>query len=137
MTDTDTTEVPLDEAQQARAAALAYARQVLADNSAAFVSRGDSLPKRFGTQDLIDVAQWILDGTDPLESYRDEGAARTATVLVVPDDQVERIGSLNSPANFPNGLLLVPESARNDPGDNDRTVELPVPPVPATFEESR
>jgi hypothetical protein len=71
MTD-DTTEeqTELTFEQRQRAEALAVARAVLVDSGRTIVTGSESLAKRFGTQDLIDVAQWVLDGTDPLAEYR-------------------------------------------------------------------
>lgn len=71
MTD-DTTEEQseLTLEQRQRAEALAVARAVLMDSSRTPLSGSESLPKRFGTQDLIDTAQWVLDGTDPLAEYQ-------------------------------------------------------------------
>jgi hypothetical protein len=107
----DEIELPLDEAQQSRAAALAYARASLADQNGSVVTKSETLPKRFGTQDLIDVAQWILDGADPLAGYREEQSKRVV-VIRVPDDQVEAVSALNQvpSEDFPGGLLIVPES---------------------------
>jgi len=75
MTD-DSPSTALTDEQRARAEALAISRAALTDNGQAFVSHNAIMPKRFGTQDLIDVAQWILDGSDPLAAYREESERR-------------------------------------------------------------
>lgn len=100
----------LSDEQRARGEALGFARMALADShTSAFGSR-DSIPKRFGSTDLMDMGQWVIDGTDPMVAYRE--ATKPATIIVVPDDQVERISELNrSNRHMPNGLLLLPESA--------------------------
>ena len=110
MIDDDTPDMPLDDTQTARAAALAFARSALGDSNSSPITSQEALPKRFGTQDLIDVAQWVLEGTDPLEGYRE--SHRTITVVRVPDDQVEAVSALNQvpSEDFPGGLLIVPES---------------------------
>jgi hypothetical protein len=94
---------PLSEAQTTRAAALAVARQTLANDGGGPFSHTESLPERFGAADLIEVATWIV--TEPV---------RTVTVVRVPADQVEAVSALNpvDPAEFPNGLLIVPDTAQ-------------------------
>jgi hypothetical protein len=108
MTDDDTTEMPLDDTQTRRAAALAFARSALIDSTNSPFTGSEVIPKRFGTSDLIDVAQWVLEGTDPLADYR----AGLPTIITVPDDQVQAVSDLNSGTDHPGGLLIVPASAK-------------------------
>jgi hypothetical protein len=114
MTDDDSTaENPLDHDQMTRAAGLAIARQTLMDTGGGPFSNSEAIPKRFGTQDLIDMAAWLVDGADPLAGYREESAKRIVVVRV-PNDQVEAVSALNQvpSEDFPNGLLIVPESVQ-------------------------
>lgn len=69
------TDAILNEEQTARAAALTFARAILADESKVLGSN-TSLPKRFGTTDLIDLAQWIIDERDPMATYYEEERRR-------------------------------------------------------------
>lgn len=68
MTD-DAPQTALLSEQAARAEALATARAALADDSGTPLSHGNSLPKRFGVVDLIDVAEWVVSGKDPMQGY--------------------------------------------------------------------
>ncbi|HEY5785230.1 MAG TPA: hypothetical protein VIT65_10675 [Microlunatus sp.] len=93
----------LNDEQMARAEALAFARSALADEVNAPLSHRDSLPKRFGVEDLLGLAEYVLHGIP--------SDGRTITVVVVPDDTVEAVSRLNPAENFrPGGLLIVPES---------------------------
>jgi hypothetical protein len=107
--DNDTAENPLDHTQMTRAAGLAIARQTVIDTGGGPFSSSESIPKRFGTQELIDLAAWGVDGTDPLAGYREESAKRIAVVRV-PADAVEAVERLNPvpSEDFPGGLLIVP-----------------------------
>lgn len=76
-TETDPLDVYLDAAQRARVIALREARQVLAAKSGfAGASLGD-----FGIVDLIDTAQWLLDGTHPYDRDTSGEVQHEAPVL--------------------------------------------------------
>lgn len=119
---------PLTEEQTQRAAALGIARSALSDAGSSVVTSSNALAKRFGTQDLIDVAQWILDGKDPLAEYH----ASTPAVIAVRDDAVESARVIE---NAGHGVIVTPLSlydAPKPPGDGDdesvgKTADSPRP----------
>jgi hypothetical protein len=121
-------ESPLSPDMTQRAAALAYARATLIDNHGGPFSSNETVPKRFGTQDLIDVASWILDGADPLAAYREEGKARVPIIISAPQDLLDRLArEATISQGEGNGLLLVPESADGPDKDDEDTVEIQTP----------
>jgi hypothetical protein len=65
----------LSDEQTARAEALVVARATLTIDHQTTVmgtvgiGHKTSLPKRFSSQDVIDVAEYVVSGTDPMEAY--------------------------------------------------------------------
>lgn len=60
----------LNEAQRARADALVIAGRLLGDKAS--MSKPAGLPEYRSTSDLVDLAQFILDGHHPLEGWEPE-----------------------------------------------------------------
>lgn len=67
----------LNNEQLARVEALGAARAALSETHGIIggIAEASRLPKRVTVPDLIDVAEWIVNGTDPMAAYRDEVTA--------------------------------------------------------------